>query len=80
MDDKMKKLMFFLTENTAAEAPTVRAFYIIDKKKKLYNKRGHNYEQSSQREPQARGQLENQRTKQENLYKEEKQLIYLHTF
>jgi hypothetical protein len=52
MDDKMKNLLFFLTENTAVEAPTVRAFY-IDKKKKMYNKMGHNYEQSSQRELQA---------------------------
>ena len=74
-----EKLTVFLTENTAAQAPTVRTFY-INKKKKLYNKRGHNYEQSSQREPQAWGRLENQRAKQENLYKEEKQLVYLHTF
>jgi len=78
MDNTMKNLLF-LTENTAAQAPTVRAF-CINKKKKLYNKRGHNYEQSSQREPQAWGRLENQRAKQENLYKEEKQLVYLHTF
>jgi hypothetical protein len=46
----------------------------------MYNKMGHNYEQSSQRELQAWGRLENQRAKQENLYKEEKQLVYLHTF
>jgi hypothetical protein len=51
----MKELLF-LIENTAGEAPTARAFY-FNKNKKLYNKRGHNYEQSSQRErwePQAR--------------------------
>jgi len=47
-----EKLTVFLTENPAAQAPTVRAF-CINKKKKLYNKRGYNYEQSSQREPQA---------------------------
>ena len=32
-----EKLTVFLTENTAAQAPTVRTFY-INKKKKLYKK------------------------------------------
>lgn len=72
----MKELLF-LIENTAGEAPTARAFY-FNKNKKLYNKRGHNYEQSSQRErwePQARTWAQ-----QQKLYKQEKQLVYLHTF
>jgi len=66
--------ILFLAGNTTGETLTVRAFIKKKKEKKLYKKR-----RATTMNKASRGSLKNQTAKQENLYKEEKQYVCLHS-